>query len=185
MHAQCVTLDMSARGKQGENMNTYTIWKQTSTNYARYAYHSQRCNGINQITKSNQKLEILKTALTDLYNIDHNTQTIDRDEVARINQDKKQAKNELEEGRNKLRTNRPPEGGTRTKKTQQNKTNRPQGVNLATDAQVSYIRRLLADHDGDPMAEGGFFKGPTTRREIELLTKQDASSYITSLAGNY
>lgn len=35
------------------------------------------------------------------------------------------------------------------------------------------------------MAEGGFFNGPTTRKEIKKLSMDDASAYIDSLNGNY
>jgi len=54
----------------------------------------------------------------------------------------------------------------------------------ATEAQVAYIMRLLAqrgrDGDGD-----GFYSGPTTREGVVKLTRSQASTYIDSLKGAY
>lgn len=52
----------------------------------------------------------------------------------------------------------------------------------ATPKQVDYILRLIADGAHE---EGGYFSGPTTRREIAAMTRRDASTYIDSLTGNY
>lgn len=56
---------------------------------------------------------------------------------------------------------------------------------LATHKQVDYILNLLAGRGGQPMAEGGFVRGPTTRGEIEEMPRAAASAYIDSLNGNY
>jgi hypothetical protein len=55
---------------------------------------------------------------------------------------------------------------------------------LATPRQVDYILQLLArrEHTGEG---GGFFYGPTDRAGIEEMSKADASTYITSLKGDY
>lgn len=57
-----------------------------------------------------------------------------------------------------------------------------QTANLATPRQVDYILSLLAQRGG---AGGGFFNGPTDRAGIALLTKTQASAYITSLKEEY
>lgn len=56
---------------------------------------------------------------------------------------------------------------------------------LATSRQIRYIMDLLSERDGNPMAEGGFYSGPTTRAGIAEMTRRDASAYINSLTGNY
>ncbi|MGK5531555.1 hypothetical protein [Streptomyces sp. URMC 129] len=55
---------------------------------------------------------------------------------------------------------------------------------LATPRQVHYILQLLAyrQRTGDG---GGFYNGPTSRAEIEEMSKAEASLYITSLTGDY
>lgn len=53
---------------------------------------------------------------------------------------------------------------------------------LATGPQVAYIMDLI--HQGRHK-EGGFYTGPTTREGVARLTKAEASTYITSLTGNY
>ena len=55
---------------------------------------------------------------------------------------------------------------------------------LATPKQVDYILTLLArrEHSGEG---GGFFSGPTDRAGLEELSKREASTYITSLKGDY
>lgn len=55
---------------------------------------------------------------------------------------------------------------------------------LATPRQVDFILQLLArrEHLGEG---GGFFYGPTDRAGIEEMSKADASTYITSLKGDY
>lgn len=55
---------------------------------------------------------------------------------------------------------------------------------LATDRQISYILDLLAKrhHDGD---DSGFYYGPTDRAGIAKMTRAEASTYITSLKGEY
>lgn len=55
---------------------------------------------------------------------------------------------------------------------------------LATPRQVEYILRLLAARERSGEG-GGFFVGPKTRGDIALLSKGAASTYITSLTGNY
>lgn len=56
--------------------------------------------------------------------------------------------------------------------------------NLATDAQVDHIVRLL--HRRARNGEGGgFMVGPTVRDKIAKMSKRDASSYIDSLTSNY
>jgi len=55
---------------------------------------------------------------------------------------------------------------------------------LATPRQVDYILRLLAARERSGEG-GGFFTGPTDRAGIELLSKSEASTYITSLKGDY
>ncbi|GAB3115609.1 hypothetical protein GCM10027160_23190 [Streptomyces calidiresistens] len=55
---------------------------------------------------------------------------------------------------------------------------------LATDRQISYILSLLARRR-DSGEGGGFFSGPTTRADLELLSKAEASAYIDSLTDNY
>lgn len=53
---------------------------------------------------------------------------------------------------------------------------------LATPRQVSYIMALI---DQGARLEGGFYYGPTTREEVEKMSKKEASLYITSLKGDY
>lgn len=55
---------------------------------------------------------------------------------------------------------------------------------LATPRQVDFILKLLArrEYSGEG---GGFFYGPTDRAGIEEMSKADASTYITSLKGDY
>lgn len=55
---------------------------------------------------------------------------------------------------------------------------------LATPRQVKLIRTLLAkrEYSGEG---GGFFLGPTDEAGIEMLSRRDASRYITSLTGKY
>jgi len=55
---------------------------------------------------------------------------------------------------------------------------------LATPKQVDYILQLLArrEYTGEG---GGFFSGPTDRAGMEELSRTDASTYITSLKGDY
>lgn len=55
---------------------------------------------------------------------------------------------------------------------------------LATPRQVDYILSLLDQrkHSG---ASGGFMTGPADRMGIEALTRQQASTYITSLTERY
>ncbi|MFC1418607.1 hypothetical protein [Streptacidiphilus cavernicola] len=55
---------------------------------------------------------------------------------------------------------------------------------LATPRQVDYILRLLAARERSGEG-GGFFYGPKDRAGIEEMSKADASSYITSLKGDY
>ncbi|MFF8589999.1 hypothetical protein ACF061_00925 [Streptomyces sp. NPDC015220] len=55
---------------------------------------------------------------------------------------------------------------------------------LATPKQVDYILTLLARRERTGEG-GGFFYGPTDRAGLELLSRSDASSYITSLKGDY
>lgn len=52
---------------------------------------------------------------------------------------------------------------------------------LATGRQVSYIMSLLAQTDGQNTT--WYTQGPTTRAEIELMTRRDASTYISALLG--
>lgn len=51
-----------------------------------------------------------------------------------------------------------------------------------TDTQIETIMDLI--HDG-AHEEGGFYSGPTTRAGVEAMTREDASTYITSLKGDY
>jgi hypothetical protein len=55
---------------------------------------------------------------------------------------------------------------------------------LATPRQVDFILQLLdrREYNGEG---GGFFYGPTDRAGIEMLSKAEASTYITSLKGDY
>lgn len=55
---------------------------------------------------------------------------------------------------------------------------------LATERQVDYIMQLLAhrEYSGEG---GGFYYGPTDRAGVEMMSKLEASSYITSLKGDY
>lgn len=55
-------------------------------------------------------------------------------------------------------------------------------ANAATDKQVNLIMRLIVQ---GRHLEGGYFTGPVSRDEVENLTKQEASSYIDSMLGNY
>lgn len=55
---------------------------------------------------------------------------------------------------------------------------------LATVRQVDYILQLLAVRERTGEG-GGFFYGPTDRAGIEELSKAEASTYITSLKGDY
>ena len=55
---------------------------------------------------------------------------------------------------------------------------------LATPRQVDYILQLLAARKRTGEG-GGFFYGPTDRAGIEEMSKADASTYITSLKGEY
>ena len=55
---------------------------------------------------------------------------------------------------------------------------------LATPRQVDYILQLL-DRRERTGEGGGFFYGPTDRAGIEEMSKADASTYITSLKGDY
>lgn len=54
----------------------------------------------------------------------------------------------------------------------------------ASPRQVDYILALLAQRrrDGD---DSGFYQGPTKRADIEQMSSRDASTYITSLKGDY
>lgn len=61
---------------------------------------------------------------------------------------------------------------------------RTSGGPLATPRQVDYILTLLAKRTSDGEG-GGFFTGPTDRAGIAKLTKAKASTYITSLKGEY
>ena len=54
----------------------------------------------------------------------------------------------------------------------------------ATDRQVSYILSLLGSRTRSG-EEGGFMSGPTTAAGVRKLTRQQASTYITSLKGQY
>lgn len=53
---------------------------------------------------------------------------------------------------------------------------------LATARQIDFIMDLISQGRRE---EGGFYNGPTTREDVELMTKKDASVYITSLLGDY
>lgn len=55
---------------------------------------------------------------------------------------------------------------------------------LATGRQVEYILQLLVQRERDGEG-GGFFSGPTDRAGIEMLSRLEASRYITSLKGDY
>ncbi|MFD8839801.1 hypothetical protein [Streptomyces griseofuscus] len=55
---------------------------------------------------------------------------------------------------------------------------------LATPRQVDYILQLLARRERTGEG-GGFFYGPTDRAGIEEMSKADASTYISSLKGDY
>jgi hypothetical protein len=55
---------------------------------------------------------------------------------------------------------------------------------LATPRQVDYILQLLARRERTGEG-GGFFYGPTDRAGLEEMSKADASTYITSLKGDY
>lgn len=55
---------------------------------------------------------------------------------------------------------------------------------LATPKQVDYILQLLSRRERTGEG-GGFFYGPTDRAGIEEMSKADASTYITSLKGDY
>ncbi|MFJ6667399.1 hypothetical protein [Streptomyces sp. NPDC091383] len=55
---------------------------------------------------------------------------------------------------------------------------------LATPRQIDYIIQLLARRERTGEG-GGFFYGPTDRAGIEEMSKADASTYITSLKGDY
>lgn len=61
---------------------------------------------------------------------------------------------------------------------------RQQKGTLATPRQVDYILQLLARRERTGEG-GGFFYGPTGREAIEEMSKADASTYITSLKGDY
>lgn len=52
---------------------------------------------------------------------------------------------------------------------------------LATDRQVNYIMSLLAQTDGQNTT--WYTQGPTRRAEVELMTRRDASTYISALLG--
>ncbi|NUR30062.1 MAG: hypothetical protein HOV83_30135 [Catenulispora sp.] len=55
---------------------------------------------------------------------------------------------------------------------------------LATPRQVDYILQLL-DRRQRTGEGGGFFDGPTDRASIKEMSKTAASTYITSLKGDY
>lgn len=52
---------------------------------------------------------------------------------------------------------------------------------LATARQVNYIMNLLAQTDGQNTT--WYTQGPTRRAEVELMTRRDASTYISALLG--
>lgn len=64
------------------------------------------------------------------------------------------------------------------------KASAPAKPELATPRQVDFIMQLLAKRGHDAVG-GGFMTGPTTRTEVALMTKVDASLYITSLKEDY
>lgn len=55
---------------------------------------------------------------------------------------------------------------------------------LATPKQVEYILQLLLEREYSGEG-GGFYYGPKDRAGIEEMTKREASTYITSLKGDY
>ncbi|NJQ04309.1 helix-turn-helix domain-containing protein [Streptomyces lonarensis] len=57
-------------------------------------------------------------------------------------------------------------------------------LGLATDRQIDYILKILAWRERHGESDG-FMHGPTDRAGIARLTKQAASTYITSLTGSY
>lgn len=52
---------------------------------------------------------------------------------------------------------------------------------LATERQVDYIMALLAQHGGQNTT--WFSQGPTTLEEVQIMTRRDASTYISALKG--
>ena len=55
-------------------------------------------------------------------------------------------------------------------------------VEPATARQVAYIMSMI---DAGAHEEGGFYRGPTTLAEVSRMSKREASTYITSLKGEY
>lgn len=53
---------------------------------------------------------------------------------------------------------------------------------LATDRQVAYVMSLIR---GGAHREGGFMVGPTTIDKVRLMTRREASAYISSMKGDY
>jgi hypothetical protein len=76
------------------------------------------------------------------------------------------------------------EGAVREAREAQLAEARRQKGPLATPKQVDYILQLLARRERTGEG-GGFFYGPTDRAGIEEMSKVDASTYITSLKGDY
>lgn len=62
---------------------------------------------------------------------------------------------------------------------------RPDGNGPAARWQVNRIIELLRERGGDPLAEGGFMRGPTDRAGIARLTYAEATAYLDSLKGTY
>lgn len=56
---------------------------------------------------------------------------------------------------------------------------------LATPRQVEYILQLLQRREINGDGDGFVVGGPTTRAQVELLSRTQASTYIDSLTGNY
>ncbi|MFB8443616.1 hypothetical protein ACFC7A_31680 [Streptomyces niveus] len=76
------------------------------------------------------------------------------------------------------------EAAVREVREQQLNTAQAEKGELATERQVDYIVQLLAARARSGEG-GGFMTGPTGRADIELMSKAEASLYITSLKGDY
>lgn len=87
---------------------------------------------------------------------------------------------ELEKLRAELAAKREAEAKEEAKEEAEQKAAEARGP-LATERQVDYIMSLLSQHGGQNAT--WFSAGPTTLKEVSLMTRRDASTYISALKG--